>query len=181
MRHPFIQAIALNYSALLYALMGDVDSALIAGREAVEHCRQHGFTYYLAMASIVTAWATCASGEATAGLQQFHSGLDAMRSLGAELRLPFYYALLAQSYGRVGMLPEASASLATGFAFAGKNGEAWATSELNRIQGDLLLAKGRSDQASVSYQRALESAQGCGSLAFARRLERCLQRTASQV
>ncbi len=181
MRHPFIQAIALNYSALLYALMSDVDSALVAGREAVEHCTQHGFTYYLAMASIVTAWATCASGEATAGLEQFHSGLDAMRSLGAELRLPFYYALLAQSYGRVGMLPEASASLATGFAFAGKNGEAWATSELNRIQGDLLLAEGRSDQASISYQRALESAQGCGSLAFARRLEHCLQRTARQV
>ena len=178
MRHPFIQAIALNYSALLHALMSDVESALVIGRQAMETCSRNGFTYYLAMASIVTAWAMCASGEATAGLEQFLSGLDVMRSLGAELRLPFYYALLAQSYGRFGMLREASASLATGFAFAGKNGEAWATSELHRIQGDVLQAEGRSDQASVSYQRALEAAQHCGSLAFARRLKHCLQRTA---
>ena len=178
MRHPFIQAIALNYSALLHALMSDHPSALVVGRQAMELCNRNGFTYYLAMASIVTAWAMCASGEATAGLEQFLSGLDVMRSLGAELRLPFYYALLAQSYGRFGMLREASASLATGFAFAGKNGEAWATSELHRIQGDVLQAEGRSDQASVSYQRALEAAQHCGSLAFARRLKHCLQRTA---
>lgn len=89
MQHPFIQAIALNYKALLHALMSDNNSTLVVGRNAMELCNRHGFTYYRAMASIATAWAMCSSGEATAGLEQFHSGLDAMRSLGAELRLPF--------------------------------------------------------------------------------------------
>ncbi len=171
MGHPFIQAIALNYSAVLSALMGDEGTTLIVGRRAMDLCSRHGFSYYLAMASVVTAWAMCATGQANAGLEQFRSGLERMRSLGAELRLPFYYALLAQSYGRAGMLREASASLATGFAFAGKNGEAWATSELHRIQGDILQAEGRLEQARTSYRRALECAEKCGSFAFARRLE----------
>ena len=181
MHHPFIQAIALNYSGILYALIGDAGAALVVGRKAMELCSRSGFSYYLAVASVVTAWAMCASGESTAGLEQLRSGLDTMRSLGAELRLPFYYALLAQSYGLAGMLREASASLATGFAFAGKNGEEWATSELHRIQGDVLQAEGRPEQAAISYQRALEVAQRCGSLAFARRLEICLGRMPTSV
>src|SRR5437764_12735163 len=101
--------------------------ALERGREAVELCSRYGFAYYLAMANILTGWAGAAEGDVAAGLTQLREGLEAMRRLGAEIRLPFYFKLLAETFGRAGLVGEALASVSTGFAFASKNGEEWAT------------------------------------------------------
>lgn len=123
MQHPFIQAIALNYGAMLYALKGDSQSTLRVGSQAVELCNENKFAYYLAMANVLTGWAVAEQGNLVLGVRQFRGGIDCMRSLGAELRLPYFYALLAQTYSRAGLPHEAAASLSTGFAFASKNKE----------------------------------------------------------
>ena len=93
MRHPFSQAIALDYAAMLHVFRGESRAALERGREAVELCSRHGFAYYLAMANILTGWAGAAEGDVAAGLAQLREGLEAMRSLGAEIRLPYYFTL----------------------------------------------------------------------------------------
>ena len=104
MRHPFSLAIALDYAALLYAFRGQSGEALELGQEAVELCRCHGFAYYLAMANVVTGWARAAEGDAAAGLTQLRAGLDEMRRVGAEIRLPYYFALLAETLARTGLV-----------------------------------------------------------------------------
>ena len=93
-----------------------------------------------------------------------------MRRLGAELRLPFYCTLLAETFGRAGLVGEALASLSTGFAFASKNGEEWAVAELHRVQGNLLAAEGKPELARASFRRGLEAARRSGSLALERKL-----------
>jgi predicted ATPase len=170
MRHPFSQAIALDYAAMLHVFRGESREALERGREALELCSRHGFAYYLAMANVLTGWAEAAEGNVAVGLTQLREGLDSMRRLGAELRLPYYFTLLAETFGRAGLVGEALASLSTGFAFASKNGEEWAVPELHRVQGDLLAADGKSEAASASFRRGLEAARRSGSLAFERRL-----------
>jgi len=170
MRHPFSEAIALDYAALLHVFRGESSAARERGREAVELCRRHGFAYYLAMANIVTGWAEAAEGAVADGLAQLREGLDGMRRLGAEIRLPYYFTLLAETLGRAGQVGEAMASLSTGFAFAGKNGEEWAVAELHRVQGNLLAAEGKHEAARASYRRGIEAARGAGSFAFERRL-----------
>jgi predicted ATPase len=105
-----------------------------------------------------------------AGLAQLREGLDGMRRLGAELRLPYYFALLAETLERAGLVGEALASLSTGFAFASKNGEEWAVAELHRVQGNLLAAEGKPVPARASYRRGLQAARRSGSLAFERKL-----------
>src|SRR5271169_4954906 len=101
---------------------------------------------------------------------QLREGLDGMRRLGAEVRLPYYFTLLAETLGRAGLVGEALASLSTGFAFASKNGEEWAVAELHRAQGDLLAAEGKRESARVSFRKGLEAARRSGSLAFERKL-----------
>ena len=91
-------------------------------------------------------------------------------SQGAELRMPYYYALLAETFGRAGLVGEALASVSTGFAIASKNGERWALAELHRVHGDLLTTEGMRDSARDSYRRGLEAARRCGSLAFEQKL-----------
>ena len=152
MRHPFSQAIALDYAAMLHVFRGESRAALERGREAVELCSRHGFAYYLAMANVLTGWAGAAEGDVAAGLAQLREGLEGMRRLGAELRLPYYFTLLAETFGRAGLVGEALASLSTGFAFASKNGEEWAVAELHRVQGNLLAAEGKPEAARASFQ-----------------------------
>jgi predicted ATPase len=74
-------------------------------------CGRYGFAYYEAMGNIVTGWASAAKGDATRGLEQLRTGLDALGALGAGLRLPYYFALLAETLSRAGMPGEALASL----------------------------------------------------------------------
>jgi DNA-binding SARP family transcriptional activator/predicted ATPase len=167
---PFSQAIALDYAAMLHVFRGESRAALERGREAVELCKRHGFTYYLAMANILTGWADAAEGDIVTGLTQLREGLEGMRRLGAELRMPYYFRLLAETLRRAGLVGEALASLSTGFAFASKNGEEWAVAELHRMQGHLLGAEGKPESALASFRRGVEAARRSGSVALERRL-----------
>ena len=169
-RDPFSQAIALAYAALLDAFRGESAACFEHGRQAVEVCSRYGFAYYLAMGNILTGWAGAAQGDIAQGLAQLREGLDALRALGAELRLPYYSALLAETFARAGNVDSALASISTGFAFASKNGEHWALAALHRTQGELLLAEGKAEPARLSFRRGIEAARRSGSLAFERKL-----------
>jgi predicted ATPase len=82
-----------------------------------------------------------AEGARGAGVAQLRQGLEAMKSLGAELRLPFYYGLLAQVYGLAGQEREALANIGAALAFQNKNGELWWSAELERLHQDLVVTE----------------------------------------
>lgn len=178
-RDPFSQAIALDYAALLHAFRGESGPALDRGREALAVCSRYGFTYYGAVANIATGWAMAAQGDAGGGLAQLRQGLNALRTSGAELRMPYYFALLAETLGRAGKRGEALANLSSGFAFAGKNGEQWPVAELHRVQAELLAAEGNAAAFAESLQHGLEAARGAGSIGFERKLLRLTGGTAA--
>ncbi|HEY7335012.1 MAG TPA: AAA family ATPase [Bryobacteraceae bacterium] len=178
MGHPFGEAIALDYAAMLHVFRGDSRRAVELGRLAVEACSRHRFSYYLAMANVLTGWAQAVEGDLEAGLAQLREGMDGMRSLGAEIRLPYYFALLAETLGRAGRIGEALANISSGFAFATKNGEAWPLAELYRVQGELLAAQEKLEAARDSFQRGVEAARQSGSRAFERKLSILANRTA---
>jgi predicted ATPase len=178
-RDPFSQAIALAYAALLHSFRAETAAALERGREAVEICARYGFAYYHAMGNIVAGWASAAEGQVADGLSQLQHGLDAFRALGAELRLPYYLSLLAETFMRAGRISDALATISTGFAFASKNGEEWAVPELHRTQGELLMFEGKASAAHVSFRRGIDAARQSGSLAFERKLSRLSARTAA--
>lgn len=164
--HPFSLAIALDYAAMLDALRQDSKHALAQAAEASAICRKHGFAYYLAWGQILEGWGTAAERDAAAGLAQLREGIDALKATGAELRLPFYYGLLAEVCGLAGQVSEALANVASGFAFQNKNGELWSAPELHRIQGDLQLRSGDAAQAEISYRRAIETSRQMGARQF---------------
>ncbi len=120
--HPFSLAIALNYGAMFNAFRHDRAQAYSFADEASAVCRRHGFAYYLAIAEILAGWA---DSDRSRGLARLRQGLEDLRATGAELRLPFYYLLLAEACFETGQEAEALASIASGLAFRSKNGEVW--------------------------------------------------------
>jgi predicted ATPase len=164
--HPFSLAIALDYAALLSVFQQEAGLALSLAEESAYLCRKYGFAYYLAWAEMVSGWAMAARGSPASGLERFRAGLEAFKATGAELRIAFYYALLAEVYAHAGRAGDARASISTGFAFQSKNGELWSVAELHRVHGDLLWADGNFSEARASYGRAVESAREVGSMSF---------------
>jgi predicted ATPase len=130
------------------------------------------------MANIVTGWAEAAEGNAAAGLAQLRSGLDEMNRMEAQLRMPWYLALLAEVQGARGAIGDALAGVSAGFAFAGRNRETWALPELHRVEGNLLLAAGQPEEARNSFRQGVEAARQAGSRAFERKLARLAGGTA---
>lgn len=167
--HPFTLAIALDYAAMLNVFCGNAPAVQDLACEASEVCRKPGFTYYLAIADLLAGWASAMLGKAAPAVVQMRTGLEVLKSLGAELRLPFYFSLLAEACERAGKMGDALANIATGIAFLNKNAEAWAAPELYRIHGDLLLRSGNQRQAAASYTRAIELSRQMGAVRFERR------------
>ena len=176
MGHPFSQAIALAYAAMLHTFRGDAAGTLRWAEEAVALCQSHQFAYYLSMAEILAGWARSMEQDAASGLAQLRLGLEHLRATGAELRLPFYLGLLSQACAHAGNTGDAMANLSNAFAFQSKNGETWAAGDLHRIQGDILRMSHNEEQALASYRKAIEAARQNGSLSFelraAERLEK---------
>ena len=160
--HPFSMALSLDYAAMMHLYRRESDLVLLRAEEAIGVCRKYGFPYYLAWAELLKGWAMAAEGEPFPALAQMRQALEALRATGAELRLPFYYGLLAEVHEMCGQTGEALANIAAAFAFQAKNSESWAVPDLHRIHGDLLLRSGKPHQARLSYQRALQSAQHLG-------------------
>ena len=140
--HPFTLGIALDYAAMLSVYQGESDVALARANEASEICGKYGFVYYLAVANILAGWATCRKrGGTTAGLTRLRQGLDVLKMIRAELRLPFYHGLLAEACGWAGQTGDALANIASGLAFFSRLSKRAGT-ELNGFMEILMLRKG---------------------------------------
>ena len=169
--HPFSLALALNYAALLQVFERDVNLAQQRADEAGSVCRKFDFSYYLGWSEIVLGWVMAQRDAPEEGAQRLLRGIEAVKSVDAQLRLPFYYSLLAEAYGAAGQTREALASVATGLAFVNTNGERWAEPELHRVHGQILERGGQRREAAASYRKAAEVALQIGALPFGRRAE----------
>lgn len=162
--YPFSMATALDYAALLYVFRRETHAALEHARRAIEVCRKYDFAYYGSMAEIVAGWAAAFECDPQTGLTQLRSGLEMLRSTGAEIRLPFYLGLLAEVCTLTDNIGDALANVSSAFAFQNKNGEMWSCADLHRLHGDVLRKSGNDIQAQSSYQKSIEAARRAGSL-----------------
>jgi DNA-binding winged helix-turn-helix (wHTH) protein/predicted ATPase len=136
--HPFSQAIALAYAAMLHQFRRDraeVDRLAAATRA---HSIEHGFSYYLAWADVLLGWCrvtrTAASDRDVADMRR---AIEVLQTT-AGLRLPYYRALLAEACGRVGRIDEGLNAVADAFADLRRTDERWWEAELHRLRGELL-------------------------------------------
>ncbi len=172
--HPFSQALALSYTGLLAVMRQDAPAARAAADESAEICGKYAFSYYRAWSEIIGGWARAHEDDPAAGARELQSGIDSLRATGAQLRLPYYYALLAEAYNLAGQTREALASVAAGFAYMGRNGESWAEAELHRTQGDALQRSGQGKEAGASYRKGIEAARRIGSPTLEQRSQQSL-------
>jgi predicted ATPase len=168
-RHPFSQAIALFYGAILHQLRREPEATREKAEAAIALATEIGFPVWVAGGTLVRGWALVTQGQYAEGLSQIQEGLAAWRATGAELIRPSGLAKLAEAY-EVGGKPELGLSvLAEALATVNHTGMRYYEAELYRLQGQLLVQQGKRQkwmEAEASFRRALEVArqQGAKSL-----------------
>ena len=157
--HPFSRAVAQAYATMLHQFLGDRAAVLESAETTIALCREHGFPYYLAWATVIQGWALTAEAQGEAGIARMRAGLTEIRATGAELRQPYYLALLAQAYGEIGQVDAGLSLLTEALAEANRTGEHWRLAELHRLRGELLARSHDDSGAEVSLREALSLAR----------------------
>ena len=84
-------------------------------------------------------WALAEQWQGKEGIAQIRQGLTAYRATGAEMAVPYFLALLAEAYGKVGEAEQGLAALVEALAQVEQTGERWYEAELYRLKGKLAL------------------------------------------
>ncbi|MBI3798113.1 MAG: AAA family ATPase [Deltaproteobacteria bacterium] len=137
--NPFSLAFALNFAAVLHQFRQERQAVRERAEALIMLSSEQGFVYFLANGLILRGWAEAERGQAEEGIAQMHEGLAAHRATGAEIRRPFYLALLAEAYGKRGQAEEGLALLAEALDLVNKTGERFSEAELYRLKGTLTL------------------------------------------
>jgi len=154
--HPFSLALALDYATILHQFRRERQTVQERAAAAIALCTEQGFAYYLAWGTVMQGWALAEQGQVEEGIAQMRQSLAALRTTGAELRHPYYLALLAATYARARQAKEGLMLLAKALDVVRQTGECTYEAELYRLKGELTLQTKIHGRRSEVQQEAEE-------------------------
>jgi predicted ATPase len=149
-------AFALHWTALIHQLRREGHAARERAEATVALCNEQGFPMYLAWATILQGWALTEQGRGEEGIVQIRQGLADTQAMGTEAFRTYFFALLAEAYGKTGRVEDGLNVVAEALTVADKIGERWYEAELYRLKGELLLAQ------EIKNQKARGKSQKSG-------------------
>jgi predicted ATPase len=159
--HPFSMAYALHHTAWLYQHCRQGPQTQAAAEAEIAIANEQSFALWYATGTFLRGAGMLLQGVLSTALPLLLKGLDAFRSSGAELTLPFQLSVLGDAHTRAGRFEEARGALNEGLALAEKNDERCQQAELHRLMGELLLAESF-DQAAAAekcFCQAIETSR----------------------
>jgi class 3 adenylate cyclase/tetratricopeptide (TPR) repeat protein len=150
--HPFSYEVSLEYSALVHALRGEPAAALahLATSDALRTEQRVAFSLNPAF---LRAGADIAANEPERAIESVRDSLAPGQM--STFWMPYGLCLLAEALNRLGRHAEALATLARAFERVAATGERCWDPELHRMNGLVLLAEGRGEEAQASLRHAL--------------------------
>jgi predicted ATPase/DNA-binding SARP family transcriptional activator len=160
LEQPFSQAIAATYMALLQQLRGDADTFRGQAKEALRLSTEFKATYYRAWAAILVAYAETLGSQEASGPRRLRAAIESFKATGAQLRLPYYLALLADAHLRAGEADSGLEVVEEALGHSRERSERWWDAELHRLRAELLQTSGAgAGEAEAAGRRALDIAR----------------------
>jgi len=159
--HPFSLVYALILAAAVHQFRREAQAVQERAEAVIAVSTEQGFPFWLAFGMILRGWVFTAQGRGAEGMAQIHQGLAAYRATGAEVDNPYFLALLAEAYGKVGQPEEGLTVLVEALAMVDSTGGRHWEAELHRQKGELLLMqKGqKAGEAEECFRQALDIAR----------------------
>jgi predicted ATPase len=133
-----------------------------AAERAIALSAEHGFTFWLAVATILRGWAMAQQGLNKEGIAQMEEGLVAFRATGSEIGRPRWLSLLAEACIESGRLNDGLSVLAEALAGVKETEGHQYEAEIYRLRGELLLKQDHFNAAEAQkcFEGAIEIARG---------------------
>ena len=147
--HPFSLTFALLHGAVLHVARREGQATQEVSEAALTLATEQEFAFWLAWGTFLRGWALTTQGEEREGIAQMCQGLEATRSIGAEVGRSGFLALLAAAYGAAAQPEKGLEVLAEALSVVHNKGERYYEAEIHRLTGELLLA-GFADQQAAS-------------------------------
>ena len=126
-------------------------------------CAERGITpQYDAVSQVLGGWADFVDAQTEAGITAMRTGVEAFRRTAAGLRLSCYLCVLAEAYLKIGDAGLGLRVIAQAREFVESAGERTWQSEIQRLNGELVLLQSRAGSqknAEACFFRALKTAQ----------------------
>src|SRR5215813_6171854 len=155
--HPFSVAFALLHGAVLHVARRERQATYEMSEAALTLATEQGFAFWLAWGTFLRGWALTTQGDEREGIAQMCQGLEATRSIGAEVGRSGFLALLGAAYGAAAQPEKGLEVLAEALSVVNNKGERYYEAEIHRLTGELLLACFSDQQAAseASFHQAL--------------------------
>jgi predicted ATPase len=157
--HPFSLVHALDFAAWLHQYRREERLTQERAETDVTLATEQGIAFFLTHGSILRGWALVEQGLRKEGIAQIHQGLAAYRATGAELERPYWLALLAEAYGKLGQTEEGLSTLEEALLETHRHGWRFCEAELYRLKGWMLSLKGDLAGAEQNYRASLDWAR----------------------
>jgi predicted ATPase len=159
--HPYSLTYSMYCAIRLHLLRGEAREAYGLTEIALADSTKHGFALWTALIAFLQGWSLCQQGHVVHGVARMRMGFENALATGHNTARPMYCALLAEAYGRIGQLKDASQMVKDALNAVEASGQRYYEAETHRFNGELLLRRDRPDieQAHTYFQRALEIAR----------------------
>jgi predicted ATPase len=159
--HPYSLSMTLIRAAFLGQFCREPQSTRQWAEAAMAMAAEHGGMTHAAIGTILQGWALTMQGQGRAGSMQIRQGIEAYQASGAEMDLPYFLALLAESEHLAGEVESGLVTLGEAFATMRDGRDFFYEAELYRLQGMLLsaLSEDKWTEAETHCQQALDVAR----------------------
>ena len=138
LHHPFSQAIALSFAAMLHYWRHDPAATREYAEQTVALCTEHGIAIFLEMGKIMLGWANNQQNEDGKGVELIREAIADWRASGAELVIPQFQQALAGSLAQCGSYEEALQAIEEALAVISSTGDRSFEADCWRWKGELL-------------------------------------------
>jgi predicted ATPase/DNA-binding winged helix-turn-helix (wHTH) protein len=180
--HAIALGLALALAACPIALwVGDLAAAEHYVEMLLDHSTRHGLARWRAFGLCHEGMLAIHRGDLGTGLRLLRAGFDEPGGGGA---VPRFFALpMAEALGRAGQIADGLAAIKEAIVRSERSEERWATAELLRIKGQLLLLEGAPNAAAAAedyFRQALDCARRQDALSWELRAATSLARLLSE-
>jgi predicted ATPase len=161
--HTISSCMALTHAACPLALLtGDLAAAEHYSTMLLDHSTRHALTLWRACGRSFQGVLVIRRGDVITGLRLLRAGFDEIGKAGSTHIFRLIVFLTAEALGHAGQNAEGLAAIEEAFSRSERTEEYWATAELMRAKGELLLLQGAPGAAAAAedhFRQALDGAR----------------------